>query len=211
MTGEICLRAVKAFASSDDPDDDEQSEQSNQRFLCAGALVQRPDSNICDAWMADSLLDEANVQFQGCVLVLDDLFAFHLKRSNACDLDGLVSNFIVQCGRLESEYHCASFMSAQFRGFRPLKDFWMLLEDDEIEIESVGSVGINNREGKNKNKYSYVNHFSDEIEDPDAMIFDAQQHGLEKCNYGELSSHNTLLIINIMQRVQMNQTESVLE
>jgi len=44
------------------------------------------------------------------------------------------------------------------------------------------------------------------------MMFDARQHGgLEKCNDGELPSHNTLLIINIMQRIQMNQTESVLE
>lgn len=201
MMGEICLRAVKAFAS--DPDDESES-GSNKRFLCAGALVQRPDSDICDAWMADSFLDEANVQLQGAVLVLDDLFAFHLKRSNACEMDDLVSNFLVQCGRLESEYHCASYMSAQIRGFRPLKDLWMLM-DDEID-----SIGINsNSDGKYE--YSYVNRFSDEVEDPDAMLFDAQQHGLEKFKYGELSSHNTQSIINIMQRVKMNQTESVLE
>ena len=138
------------------------------------------------------------------MLVLDDLFAFHLKRSNACEMDDLVSNFLVQCGRLESEYHCASYMSAQIRGFRPLKDLWMLM-DDEID-----SIGINsNSDGKYE--YSYVNRFSDEVEDPDAMLFDAQQHGLEKFKYGELSSHNTQSIINIMQRVKMNQTESVLE
>ena len=77
--------------------------------------------------------------------------------------------------------------------------------DDEIK-----SIGINtNSEGKYK--YSYVNRFCDEVEEPDAMLFDAQQHGLEKCNYGELSSHNTQSIINIMQRVKMNQTQSVLE
>lgn len=67
MMGEICLRAVKAFAS--DPDDESES-GSNKRFLCAGALVQRPDSDICDAWMADSFLDEANVQLQGAVRLL---------------------------------------------------------------------------------------------------------------------------------------------
>ena len=51
--------------------------------------------------------------------------------------------------------------------------------DDEIK-----SIGINtNSEGKYK--YSFVNRFSDDAADPDAMLFDAQQHGLEKCNDGE--------------------------
>jgi len=203
MTGEICLRAVKAFASNSDDDDDE---TSKQRFLCAGALVQRPGSNICDVWMADSSLDEANIQLQGAVLVLDDLFGFHLKRSNACDLENLVSNFIVQCGRIESEYHCASYMSARFRGFRPLKDLWRLLEDSESGVLSCES------------SYKYVQGLSEEDEDPDAMMFDVH-NGLEKYNSRDLSSHDALSIMNILQRVsaststimRMNQTESVLE
>ena len=195
MTGEICLRAVKAYAS--DPD-----ASADQRFLCAGALVQRPNSNICDVWMADSFLDDANTQLQGAVLVLDDLFGFHLKRSNANDLENLVSNFIVQCGRPESDYHCASYMSAQLRGFRPLKDLWTLMDDSEIvDLSCEGS-------------YNYSTGLREEDEDPDSMIFDVH-NGMEKYNSADLSSHDTLSIMNILQRTKasarMDQIESVLE
>lgn len=39
MTGEVCVKAVKAFAT--DPDD-----ETDHRFLCAGALIKRPDSDV---------------------------------------------------------------------------------------------------------------------------------------------------------------------
>ena len=76
-----------------------EQKQQDRRFLSAGALVQRYDCEseneinskeamtmntnvICDAWMADSLLKEGgpNLQLQGALLVLDDLFLDHLQR-----------------------------------------------------------------------------------------------------------------------------------
>ena len=112
--------------------------QQDRRFLSAGALVQRydceyedeSDSNenkrqnttgICDAWMADSILKEGgpNLQLQGALLVLDDLFLDHLQRErenylivlesendndnqNEGDDDSwgirALQNFVVNCG-----------------------------------------------------------------------------------------------------------------
>jgi len=89
--------------------DNEDDEEYEKRFLSAGALVQRPSyhkdqyhdddddhnkspssvkaatetgTGICDAWMADSILTEGgpNLQLQGALRVLDDLFLFHLQR-----------------------------------------------------------------------------------------------------------------------------------
>ena len=76
-----------------------EQKQQDRRFLSAGALVQRYNCDseseidskemmtkntnvICDAWMADSLLKEGgpNLQLQGALLVLDDLFLNHLQR-----------------------------------------------------------------------------------------------------------------------------------
>jgi hypothetical protein len=160
MAGETCLRAVKAYASSI-----HESETQKRRFLCAGALVQRPNSRICDAWMADCLMDETNVQLQGALLILDDLFEFHLRNNRESnqqqqyDLrNNRISSFVVQSGSsLDSEYHCASYMAATLRGFRPLKEL--------------------SREGRLDKKYASKD-FLVEEEDPDAMIFDPC-HGLE--------------------------------
>ncbi len=93
--GEVCLRSVKSFASAAPNNSDGKiridfdiDDVENQRFLSAGALVRRPsyendDANgICDAWIADSLLNEGgpNLQLMGALLVLDDLFLDHLQR-----------------------------------------------------------------------------------------------------------------------------------
>jgi hypothetical protein len=81
MTGETCLRAVKAYAASTSSTQEHDTTNHNEttaskRFLCAGALVQRPHSQMCDAWMADCLLDETNLQLQGALLILDDCLNF---------------------------------------------------------------------------------------------------------------------------------------
>jgi hypothetical protein len=104
--GEVCIRAVKAFASSPSylkstskfsPSDtslDNRDEEENRRFLCAGALVQRPielnggslqswpPPRIYDAWIADSISDNCgpNLQLQGALQVLDTLFLEFLER-----------------------------------------------------------------------------------------------------------------------------------
>ena len=127
--GEICHRSVKAFASSVAT-----SILPIPRFLCAGALVQRPgDSPVCDAWTADSILDEGgpNLQLQGACRILEDLLLFHLRRqhhehNDEIDDDSIIlrlQTFVVKCGSgSESEYSCASYMAAVSRGFRPLKE-----------------------------------------------------------------------------------------
>ena len=118
--GEVCLKSLKAFASR--PTSVE--EAFGPRFLCAGALVQRPpESHVCDAWTADSMLDDGgpNLQFQGASKVLDELLFFHLQRSRDNTIWGL-QTFVVKCGSLDSEYTCASYMAASARGFRPLRD-----------------------------------------------------------------------------------------
>ena len=139
--GEVCLRSVKSFASAVPRNSDstiridfEIDDVENRRFLSAGALVRRPfydndDSNeICDAWMADSLLNEGgpNLQLMGALLVLDDLFLDHLQRelenhraknqmenenpsTDQADDDSwairALENFVVHCGD-EDEDDC---------------------------------------------------------------------------------------------------------
>mmetsp|Transcript_8130 Transcript_8130/g.12461 ORF Transcript_8130/g.12461 Transcript_8130/m.12461 type:complete len:250 (+) Transcript_8130:135-884(+) len=113
--GEICLKAVKAFATS----------PNGNRFLCAGALVQRPNSLVCDAWTADALPEDSqggpNLVLQGARKILDALFLFHLQQ-NSDDSIRALRTFVLRCGSMESEYTCASFMAGQSRGFSPLKD-----------------------------------------------------------------------------------------
>ena len=166
MTGEVCLRAVKAFAN--DPDNVE-----NKRFLGAAALVRRPSSDICDCWIADSLLEEANIQIKGTMLLIDDLFLYHLERSNANTLEGMISTFIVQSGKEESEYHCASYMSALNRGFKPIKD---LIDDDDHFLEQLDL----------------------EDEDHNSLMFDLST-GMER--YAQINSNPlAILISDIIQR-----------
>lgn len=126
--GEVCLRSVKAFAT---PLPTSQA----PRFLCAGALVQRPpDSHVCDAWTADSILDEGgpNLQLQGAHKVLDDLVLFHLDRHSDNTVRAL-QTLVVRCGSLESEFTCASYRTAISRGFRPLQE---LLRESSIYVAS---------------------------------------------------------------------------
>lgn len=120
--GEVCHRAVKAFSSTHDDDDDEAT------FLCAGALVQRPNGCVCDAWTADAEDGIPNLQLQGAVKVLDELFLHHLKESNNTAYPvAALRNFVLQC-----ETECASYMAGQSRGFRSLKD---MVRDDSIYSE----------------------------------------------------------------------------
>ncbi len=148
MMGEVCLRAVKAFASHDDHEDHPRAQGDDKEeeilFLGAGALVQRPGSKIYDAWMADCLLDETNLQFEGAVRILDDLFGHHLNTSNAQDVNEIISTFVVQSGVMESEYHSASYMAAISRGFKPLKEYhsrddfcWNYLELEEEDGDAL--------------------------------------------------------------------------
>lgn len=132
--GEICLKSVKAFASP-------AVEGDAPRFLSAGALVQRGslvDENIrcvCDAWTADAILEEGgpNLQLQGACLVLDELLLTHLQHQQE-DPIGALQTFVVQCGSIEKETSCASYMAAYSRGFRPLKN---LLRESSIYTKST--------------------------------------------------------------------------
>ena len=133
--GEMCVKAVKAFATDEDDE---------KLFLCAGALVRRPPSpittdatnmTIYDAWMADAIMTGKggpNLQVQGAMCVLDDLYRLFLSTC-AGDQDNNAV-FVVQCGRATSEYTCASYNSALLRGFRPIED--MLIQEYEGESES---------------------------------------------------------------------------
>lgn len=109
---EVCHKAVKAWASGVD--------SSDHRLLCAGALVERPN-HVSDAWTADAVMNNGgpNLQLQGAIQVLDDLFLCHLKRY--IDPIEALKHFVVQCGELESEWSCASHMAALARGFVPLR------------------------------------------------------------------------------------------
>jgi hypothetical protein len=95
--GEVCLKAVKAFASSSISTKVDNDPKRNKRFLCAGALIQRPiepldlhpsetsslsSPRICDAWIADSILHDGgpNLQLQGTLQVLDVLLLDFLER-----------------------------------------------------------------------------------------------------------------------------------
>jgi hypothetical protein len=120
--GEVCIKSLKAFASK--PVAETEEDSSEPRFLCAGALVQRPPSSqVCDAWTADSILMEGgpNLQLQGALKLLDELLLFQLRRHSDNPILAL-QTFVVKCGSLDSEYTCASYMAATARGFRPLRE-----------------------------------------------------------------------------------------
>ena len=120
--GEVCLKAIKAFASNPDSDD----EHAGHRFLAAGALVRRPNSKVCDAWTADAFLDDGgpNLILSGASLILDELLMFHLKQKKSDDDPILgLRTFVLHCGKdTNSEYTCASYMAGQSRGFQLLTE-----------------------------------------------------------------------------------------
>lgn len=129
--GEILVKAVKAFSANQDNDD--------KKFLCAGALIQRPPSptstdvnmTIYDAWMADAIMDGnggPNLQIQGAMGILDELYRHFLSTDNR----NMPAAFVVQCGRATSEYTCASYNAALSRGFRPVEEF--ITQEDEKEL-----------------------------------------------------------------------------
>ena len=174
MTGEICVRSMKAFVTFDD-------NQNKKSLLCAGALIKRPLSNIYDCWMADSLFDETNIQLQGAKMILDDLFYFHLNRSNSNTLEEMTSNFIVQSGYAESDFHSASYMSAIQRGFKPIK-----------EITMYGQIPI----------ASHLKHLDVDNEDSDALIFDIFD-GIERYTMHQSKSIKAREISDIIERMKM--------
>ena len=187
MTGEKCVKVVKAFAT--DPDD-----ENDHRFLCAGALIKRPDSDVYDAWMADSLLDEPNTQFKGALLALDYLFAHYLEQciqfgqdSSETTFEEISAKFFLQCGSINSEYHCASNMAARERGFRPIKDF------------------INASDSSSSHRV--LEYIDTDEEDIDSMIFDVDR-GVSKYS-SDLYSSNAISILNAINRIQ--NLDSVLE
>lgn len=190
MHGEVCLRAIKAFANDPNGSDE-------KRFLCAGALVQRPNSNIRDAWMADTLTEEPNIQMKGASLILDDLFYHHLTTSNAHDLYEVISTFIVQSGRSESEYHAGSNFAVRSRGFKTLEKLFY----DEGDIDG-GIIPV---------KDLYRKHLIFENEDIDSMVFSV--HDGFNC-YASLSDDSTAPLASkvsaILQRIQNeNQSENM--
>jgi hypothetical protein len=69
-----------------------------------------------------------NLQLAGAQLVLDELLLEHLKRHASDSMDGL-RNLVLQCGREDHEWTCASYMAGKSRGFRPLSE---LLRMDSI-------------------------------------------------------------------------------
>jgi hypothetical protein len=168
MLGEKCLKSVKAFAQDTISIHDDDGDHE-KRFLGAAALVQRPQpfSYIHDCWIADALMDETNVQFKGAVLLLDHLFLFYLQRmkgritQSPFSIEKVVSYFIVQCGHPDSEYHCASYMAALYRGFKPLKDM----------------IHFDAQQGQYAHNFTYLEHLDLQNEDLDAMVFDMSPTG----------------------------------
>lgn len=117
--GEVCIRAVKAFASNPD-----EEREGGKRFLCAGALVQRPKVEghvaLYDAWMADSVMDNGgpNLQKLGALKIIDELFLYHLEHNQDDGISALKS-FMVQCSG-EDDFTCASYHAILDRGFAPI-------------------------------------------------------------------------------------------
>ena len=157
--GEECLCAYKAFASHPD-------KNHPPRFLAAGALVRRPkhtnqdesnDNNIsssathhtvCDAWIADSILNEGgpNLQKLGALQLVDALFLQHLEQqhhySNQQQPPRIeITNFVIQCNSA-SDWTCASQQAAEERGFRPLRDVWEKYEGEMTDPESVNASSL---------------------------------------------------------------------
>jgi hypothetical protein len=94
--------------------------------------------------MADAIMEDGdggpNLQMQGAVCVLDELFRHFLAlqtANNAVD-QGPNTNtdrsFVVQCGQETSEYTCASYRAALSRGFRPIDD---LHPDPFLEYDDI--------------------------------------------------------------------------
>lgn len=124
--GEILVKALKAFSGG----------SGEWKFLCAGALVQRPpaspgssEAKIYDAWMADAIMSGdggPNLQTQGAVQVLDELFRCYLSHEGARGDESERCTFVVRCGRESSEYTCASYRAALSRGFIPVEQYFDL-------------------------------------------------------------------------------------
>lgn len=120
--GEVCLCSYKAFASSTNTN--KAMEIREPRFLAAGALVQRPtttsnNSFICDAWIADSILEEGgpNLQIQGACQLIDQLLCDHLMRNENSIM--ALQSLVVQ---VDDDSSSASYQASLSRGFQALKD-----------------------------------------------------------------------------------------
>ena len=120
MMGEICLQAMEAFAT--DPDsantdmdvDGDGDNNKGKRFIGAAALVKRSggvvpsasstssfiisSNDVYDCWIADSVLEDTITQLQGAMLLLDNLFYYHLQRSIANTIQDMTNTFLVQSG-----------------------------------------------------------------------------------------------------------------
>jgi hypothetical protein len=194
MMGEVCLKSIKSFAQDNDKNL-HHGDNNEKRFLGAAALVQRPPpfQHINDCWIADAFMDETNVQFKGAILLLDSLFLCHLqgmmKGTTAIttnttntstttntnqslslhrNIQDAVSSFLVQCGHPDSEYHCASYMAALSRGFKPLKDM----------------VYFDHQQEQYVHQYTYLQHLDLEHENLDALVFDLSSVALDHTLYG---------------------------
>jgi hypothetical protein len=202
MTGEVCLKSIKAFAQDITTDNCYQDDDA-KRFLGAAALVQRPTSSnfMYDCWIADAFMDETNVQFKGAIMLLDHLFLFHLQRMMKdhkqsfpfYNIHDVVSSFIVQCGHPDSEYHCASYMAALYRGFKPLKD--MVYFDD--------------RKGQHVHNYTYLEHLDLYHENLDALVFDMSSIAAEDyLSKDDIHQNERKQIHDIIMQGLMDQEQS---
>lgn len=102
--GRVCLKAVKAFASSVNSDP-----FSEPGSLGAGDLVQQQHKQqqqqgpVCHAHMADAILTQGgpNLQFRGACATLDELLCFDFtqnKHSNKPHNDATaLQTFVVKC------------------------------------------------------------------------------------------------------------------
>lgn len=223
--------------NSDDYDnDDEEEENATQQkriFLCAGALVQRSppqqlanqhqrsdynecDHIVCDAWIADATDGAPNLQLQGALLVLDELFCHFLKlenNSNSARLGTVNKNkesdkstaqkkcrwtFVVQCGDTNNIFTCASHQAAIARGFCSLDDGKMYHSDDEYDWDEGMifnySVGIHRyttsaltlQGTKSGNKILEILSYLSK----NRRSYDFQKNGGEKSSSGTIISTN---------------------
>lgn len=144
MTGEVCLRAVKAFARFDDDDE--------PLFLGAAALVSRPPpcSHVRDCWTADSEAEETNLQLKGATMMLDDLVLWHSTRpARGCDDDDadallLLRDLVVRCGPADGALSCASHAAARRRGFVPDPEVDGMVFDAAIGVERYAAAASAN-------------------------------------------------------------------
>ena len=201
MMGEVCLKSIKAFAQDITTDGGYHDDEA-KRFLGAAALVQRPTSFMYDCWIADAFMDEKNVQVKGAIMLLDHLFLFHLQRTLKghnqsfpfYNIHDVVSSFIAQCGHPDSEYHCASYMAALYRGFKPIKD--MVYFDD--------------RNGQHAHNHTYLEHLDLHNENLDALVFDMSSVAAEGyLSKGDINQKEHKQIHDIiMQGLTLNQEQS---